>query len=84
MKRESAAWAVIGFLAAMSMGSMAAPSTEIGRWQLLKEFPGGTDFVVFDTATGATWALQGDPSRPPPAGWSELVKKAWVEIGPPR
>ena len=86
MKRENAAWVAIGFLAAMLMGAMAAPSTEPGRWQLFYDTSkplGGSGTVLLDTATGGVWALPA-PNEQVPAEKVLAIRKAWFEIGPDR
>lgn len=88
MRRESAAWTAVGFAAALLMGAMAAPSSDVGRWQLRYDETaafGGKETVLFDTATGSVWLL-------PPVGASDgsleakaaRVRKLWVEAGPAR
>ena len=86
MKRENAAWVAIGFLAALLMGAMAAPSAEPGRWQLIYDTGkpiGGAGTLLLDTATGGLWALPA-PDEQVPAEKGLAIRKAWFEIGPAR
>ena len=85
MNRESAAWAVIGFLAASLMGAMGATEGGPGRWQLMiTEDHQNVEMVVFDTATGAVWAKPHPFDSMIPRDWAAVAKNCWVQIGPAR
>lgn len=91
MKRESAAWTAVGFAAALLMGAMAAPSSDVGRWQLRydesrKQIADG-ETVLLDTADGRVWVLPKHiPLQPgdTKAAAEAWYRKAWLEITPGR
>jgi hypothetical protein len=92
MTRENAGWAMIGFLVALMMGAAAAPSVDVGRWQLrFPDDPEGTamitDSLLFDTATGSIWACTTGPLGGidgTPAERIAKIRKSWTEVGPIR
>jgi len=84
MTRENAAWLAVGFVAAILLtGAAAAPPADQGRWQLLLDYP-ASEAVIFDTATGALWALPKNMETPVEPERVKRARNSWFEFGPVR